>query len=123
MIFLVAENLALCIMFTAGFGYALLKGGLHSASILSILLGSFISYGIIRQTKTMKISKMVDDLLKSRNGFALMSFIAVAFWTPLLAVIAFLDFGVSQLLWSLYGALAATLLVLFLLGRTTHFSR
>jgi uncharacterized membrane protein len=113
----------MCIMFTAGLAYALVKSGLHSGSILAILVGAFIAYGIVRQTKVTKIPKMVDELLTSQNGFALMSFIAIAFWTPLLAVIAFLDLGISHLLWSLYGALAATLLVLFLIGRTTHLSR
>jgi hypothetical protein len=121
MIFLTAENFGLFVLVTAEFAYALVKmEGLPSGLTIALLLSVPVCYGILRRKNATPVPKLVDDLLKKWPGRGLMSFITVALWTPLLAALAFLDFGASPLLWSLYAVHAATLLVLFLIGRTAR---
>jgi hypothetical protein len=65
----------------------------------------------------------VADAFKGLRGFAMMSFLTLGMWTPLVTALAFLDFGVGPVSFSAFGALAATLLVFFLIARTSSRAR
>jgi len=120
---MVTENLALCLIATVGLAFALMRQGMHYGPILALLLGALTIYGVVKQRDAMVIPKTVADAFKGSRGFAMMSFITLGMWTPLVIALAFLDFGVGPVSFSVFGALVATLLVFFLIARTSSRAR